>query len=71
MNAQRVYQLMKEYHSKTGKVMQGPEFEKQILSNFDSDSVIDGLLLFNKFLDESRSAFFKTAIFENYCEISL
>ncbi|MEK6459175.1 hypothetical protein AABM27_01575 [Heyndrickxia faecalis] len=52
MSAQAVFKRMKDYYLKTGNIMQGMEFKQEILSNFKPDDVIEGLHIFNRFLDE-------------------
>ncbi|MED0665740.1 hypothetical protein P4T04_05330 [Bacillus badius] len=49
-----VFGRMRFYHEATGRVMQGPIFIREIAMKFTQDEVIEGLLLFNEYLDEKR-----------------
>ncbi|MEH7122086.1 hypothetical protein V7127_02455 [Bacillus sp. JJ1773] len=54
MSAQIVFENMKSYYLATGQVMQNEEFVQRIASKFDTDKIIDGLMVFNKYLDDQR-----------------
>ncbi|AJO24808.1 hypothetical protein QQ991_03135 [Weizmannia coagulans] len=54
MSAQAVFKQMRNHFLKTGEIMQGAEFTRKIAMRYDVDSVIDGLLMFNRYLDEQR-----------------
>ncbi len=54
MNAQEVFRKMKVYHDLTGQVMTGGRFVLNIASRYPQKDVVEGLLLFDKYLDECR-----------------
>lgn len=54
MSANDVFNKMKSYHQVTGKVMTGGRFILEVINKFDKNSVIKGLMLFDKYLDEQR-----------------
>lgn len=52
--SQEVFRKMKTYHKQTGKVLSGGKFVIEIVNKYPSEDVVDGLLLFNQYLDELR-----------------
>ncbi|WP_181444517.1 hypothetical protein [Bacillus sp. 03113] len=54
MSARSVYEKMKSHYLATGEVMRNELFVSQIASKFKTEHVIEGLMIFNQFLDEKR-----------------
>ncbi len=54
MSKQEVFRKMKVYHDLTGQVMTGGRFVLNIVSRYTQKDVVEGLLLFDKYLDECR-----------------
>jgi len=54
MNENEVFVRMKFYHEATGRVMWGATFIREITLKFSKDEAIEGLLLFNDYLDQQR-----------------
>ncbi len=54
MSAQEVFRKMKVYHDLTGQVMTGGRFVLNIASRYPQEQVVEGILLFDKYLDERR-----------------
>ncbi|WP_157843201.1 hypothetical protein [Bacillus sp. FJAT-42315] len=56
MDAYEVLHQMRAYYIKTGKVMQGQVFMREIALKFKEEDAVAGLLLFNDYLDQERKA---------------
>ncbi|WP_338749358.1 hypothetical protein [Bacillus sp. FJAT-52991] len=56
MDMYEVLHRMKAYYVKTGKVMQGELFVREVALQFKEDDVVEGVLLFNDYLDKERKA---------------
>lgn len=54
MSAEDVFNKMKSYHQQTGRVLSGGRFILEIVNKHDQRHVVEGLMLFNDYLDESR-----------------
>ncbi|MED4885042.1 hypothetical protein [Bacillus smithii] len=54
MSGYQVFEKMRSHYLKTGQVMQNELFVKEIALKFDARDVIDGLMLFDKYLDKQR-----------------
>jgi hypothetical protein len=54
MDVQDVFEKMKSYYQNTNQIMQGNIFVKEIVTKHDTQDVIDGMMLFNQFLDNQR-----------------
>ncbi|WP_191991730.1 hypothetical protein [Bacillus aerolatus] len=54
MSENKVFHHMKMYYRATGRVMQGPIFIREVAMRFSKDEVVEGILLFNEYLDEQR-----------------
>lgn len=55
MSAQAVFDKMKSFYLVTGKVMQQEEFITNIAKLYKTEHIIDGLMVFNHYLDERLS----------------
>lgn len=54
MSAEQVYEEMMAYYRITGRVMEQNVFVSYIAKKFETKDIIDGLIMFNDFLDEQR-----------------
>lgn len=54
MSAEKVYKEMMAYYRITGRVMEQNVFVSYIAKKFETKDIIDGLIMFNDFLDEQR-----------------
>ncbi|TCJ04876.1 hypothetical protein [Cytobacillus praedii] len=55
MSAQAVFDKMKSFYLATGKVMQQEEFISNIGKLYKTEQIIEGLMVFNHYLDERPS----------------
>lgn len=55
MSADQVFHQMKFYHQETGRILSGGKFLLDIANKYPKDAVIEGLMLFNDYLDEQRN----------------
>lgn len=54
MSAQKVLEEMVFYYESTGKVMKNDVFVSLVVSKFETDEIIEGLMAFSDFLDGQR-----------------
>lgn len=54
MSAEQVYEEMMAYYRITGRVMGQNVFVSYIAKKFETKDIIDGLIMFNDYLDERR-----------------
>lgn len=54
MSSQIVFKKLHSHYQATGKIMQKEQFVEEIARQFPQKDVIEGLMVFNNFLDESR-----------------
>lgn len=54
MSSRIVFDKMRTYFIATGEVMKEDQFVTEIVNKFPGRDVIDGLFMFNSFLDKQR-----------------
>lgn len=54
MSAEQVYEEMMAYYRITGRVMEQNVFVSYIAKKFETKDIIDGLIMFNDYLDDRR-----------------
>ncbi|WP_156153956.1 hypothetical protein [Domibacillus tundrae] len=54
MSPREVYEMLKEHHEKTGRVMTGEEM-KSAAGKTAPESLVRGIRTFNRYLDKKRS----------------
>lgn len=54
MSAEQVFEKLRIHFLSTGKVMREEKFKNEVVNKHKTNDVIEGLMIFNSFLDNQR-----------------
>lgn len=54
MSGMNVFERLQDYYHKTEKIMQENVFQKEIATKHSQQEIVEGILMFDRYLDEQR-----------------